>query len=53
VLVAQSGGAYDRMYALIVTAGLLGLVVNLAFHAGERRVLFWHPAYRPGDGGPA
>lgn len=53
VLVAQSSGAYDRMYALIVAAGLLGLVVNLAFHAGERRVLFWHPGYRPGDDGGA
>ena len=46
VLVAQSGGAYDRMYALIVTAGLLGLVVNVGFHAAERRVLFWHPGHR-------
>jgi ABC-type nitrate/sulfonate/bicarbonate transport system permease component len=46
VLVAESGGAYDRMYALIVTAGLLGLVVNMGFHAAERRVLFWHPGHR-------
>lgn len=46
VLVAQSGGAYDRMYALIVAAGLLGLVVNMGFHAAERRVLFWHPGHR-------
>lgn len=46
VFVAQSGGAYDRMYALIVAAGLLGLVVNMGFHAAERRVLFWHPGHR-------
>jgi ABC-type nitrate/sulfonate/bicarbonate transport system permease component len=46
VLLAQSGGAYDKMYALIIVSGLLGLVVNMAFHAIERRVLFWHPAHR-------
>jgi ABC-type nitrate/sulfonate/bicarbonate transport system permease component len=53
VLVAQSSGAYDQMYALIVMAGLLGLVVNMGFHAVERRVLFWHPSRRSDDGGPA
>src|SRR5262245_21203617 len=40
VLVAQSSAAYDRMYALILAAGLLGLALNLGFHAIERRVLF-------------
>lgn len=50
VLTAQSGGAYDRMYALIVVAGLLGLAVNLVFHAVERRLLFWHPSQRAGVG---
>ena len=44
VLIAQSGGAYDRMYAWIVVTGLLGLLVNLAFHAIERRYLSWHPS---------
>jgi ABC-type nitrate/sulfonate/bicarbonate transport system permease component len=53
VLIAQSSGAYDRMYALVMTAGLLGMVVNLGFHAAERRVLFWHPGFRPADGAPA
>jgi ABC-type nitrate/sulfonate/bicarbonate transport system permease component len=53
VLVAQSSGAYDRMYALIVMAGLLGLVVNMCFHAVERRVLFWHPSHRTDEGTPA
>jgi ABC-type nitrate/sulfonate/bicarbonate transport system permease component len=50
VLTAQSGGAYDRMYALIVVAGLLGLAVNLVFHAAERRLLFWHPSQRARSG---
>lgn len=46
VLVAQSSGAYDRMYALIVMSGLMGLMVNVCFHAAERRFLFWHPSQR-------
>jgi ABC-type nitrate/sulfonate/bicarbonate transport system permease component len=53
VLVAYSSGAFDIMYAYIVTAGLLGLAVNLCFHAAERRVLFWHPSQRPDDRGAA
>ena len=46
VLIAQSGGAYDRMYAFIVATGVLGLGVNLALLAAERRVLFWHASQR-------
>lgn len=46
VLSAQSSGAYARMYALIVAAGLLGLAVNTVLQAGERRVLHWHPSQR-------
>jgi ABC-type nitrate/sulfonate/bicarbonate transport system permease component len=46
VFATQSGGAYDRMYAYILVAGVLGLVVNTAFGAAERRVLFWHPSQR-------
>jgi ABC-type nitrate/sulfonate/bicarbonate transport system permease component len=53
VLVAQSSGAYDRLYALVMTAGLLGLAVNLVFQAIERRVLFWHPSQRADDGARA
>jgi len=44
VLIAQSGAAYDRMYAWIVVTGVVGLLVNLAFHALERRYLWWHPS---------
>ena len=51
VFLAQSGAAYQRMYAFIVTTGLLGLGVNLALLAVERRVLFWHPSQRE-DGSP-
>ena len=46
VFAAQSAGAYQRMYALIVAAGLLGLGVNALLQALERRVLHWHPSQR-------
>jgi ABC-type nitrate/sulfonate/bicarbonate transport system permease component len=46
VLVAQSGGAYDQMYAYAITAGLLGLALNGLFQVTERFVLFWHPSQR-------
>lgn len=48
VLIAQSGGAYDTMYAYIVAAGLVGVAVNLAFATIERRLLFWHASQRTG-----
>jgi ABC-type nitrate/sulfonate/bicarbonate transport system permease component len=44
VFVAQSGGAYDRVYAWVLVTGLLGLLVNLGFQAAERRLLWWHPS---------
>ena len=45
--VAQSSGAVDVTYALVVVAGLLGVVVNLGARWVERRALAWHPAQRP------
>jgi ABC-type nitrate/sulfonate/bicarbonate transport system permease component len=52
VFATQSGGAYDRMYAYVLVAGLLGLAVNGTFGLAERRLLFWHPSQRR-DAGPA
>jgi ABC-type nitrate/sulfonate/bicarbonate transport system permease component len=46
VFLAQSGGAYDQMYAYVITAGLLGVVLNALFQLAERHVLFWHPSQR-------
>lgn len=46
VFLAQSGAAYDQMYAYVISGGLLGLVLNALFQLGERRVLFWHPSQR-------
>jgi ABC-type nitrate/sulfonate/bicarbonate transport system permease component len=48
VFLAQSGADYDQMYAYVVTAGLLGLVLNSVLQAGERRILFWHASQRNG-----
>ncbi|NEK58640.1 ABC transporter permease [Geodermatophilus sabuli] len=44
--VAQSSGAIAATYALVVVAGLLGVIVNLVFRFIERRALSWHPSQR-------
>lgn len=46
VFLAQSGGAYDTMYAYIVATGVLGVFINLGFTKVERKVLFWHASQR-------
>jgi ABC-type nitrate/sulfonate/bicarbonate transport system permease component len=42
----ESGGAVDIMYAYVIVAGIIGVVVNLGARALERRVLAWHPSVR-------
>jgi ABC-type nitrate/sulfonate/bicarbonate transport system permease component len=51
VLMAQSAGAYQQMYAYVLTAGLVGLVVNGGLVLAERRLLFWHASQRSRAGG--
>jgi ABC-type nitrate/sulfonate/bicarbonate transport system permease component len=46
VFMAQSGAAYSRMYAYVVTAGLLGLGLNSVLQLGERLLLSWHVSQR-------
>lgn len=46
IVVAQSSGALAQMYALIATAGFLGLLTNGLFAVAEKRLLFWHPRFR-------
>jgi ABC-type nitrate/sulfonate/bicarbonate transport system permease component len=46
ISVAQSGGAIDVMYALIIATGMLGWGLNILATRGERRVLHWHPSQR-------
>jgi ABC-type nitrate/sulfonate/bicarbonate transport system permease component len=44
--VAQSSGAIEATYALVVVSGILGVIVNLVFRYIERRTLSWHPSQR-------
>jgi ABC-type nitrate/sulfonate/bicarbonate transport system permease component len=50
--VARSGGNEELMYALIISTGVLGVLLNGIFVWGERRVLRWHPSHRPGEVAP-
>jgi ABC-type nitrate/sulfonate/bicarbonate transport system permease component len=43
---ARQGGAIELMYALIITTGLLGWLLNILTTQAERRVLHWHPSHR-------
>jgi ABC-type nitrate/sulfonate/bicarbonate transport system permease component len=47
---AQSGGAAELMYALIIVTGLMGWGLNALFARGERRLLHWHVSHRPRAG---
>jgi ABC-type nitrate/sulfonate/bicarbonate transport system permease component len=44
--VARSSGAIELMYALIITTGVLGWLLNILATQAERRVLHWHPSQR-------
>jgi len=44
--VAQSSGAVETTYALVIVVGLLGVAVNLLARAVEKRALAWHPSVR-------
>ncbi|MBP6994594.1 MAG: ABC transporter permease subunit [Phycicoccus sp.] len=43
---SQAAGRLDRMYALIVVMGLLGLALNGLLSLANRPLLFWHPSQR-------
>ncbi|GAB3618214.1 ABC transporter permease [Okibacterium endophyticum] len=44
--VARESGAVAAMYAFVVVAGVLGVLVNLLARTLERVTLFWHPSVR-------
>lgn len=46
ISVAQSSNAVPMMYALIVVAGILGVLVNVFARFVEAKALFWHPSVR-------
>ena len=43
---SRSAGDTVGLYALVVVAGLIGLIINLILRAVERRVLSWHHTVR-------
>ncbi|MGO1768511.1 MAG: ABC transporter permease [Microbacterium sp.] len=43
---ARQGSAVAAMYAYVLLAGVLGVVLNAAFTVLERRLLRWHPSHR-------
>lgn len=48
ILLAQNSGtsAYPMMYAYIIVAGMLGLLLTGAFFLLERRLMHWHESQR-------
>ena len=42
----STAGDYAGVYALVVTAGVLALIINLLVRVVERRVLAWHQSVR-------
>lgn len=44
VALAKDGAAFDRMYALILLIGLIGMLINLALSVGSRILLRHYPA---------
>lgn len=42
----SSVGDYSGVYAIVLTAGLLALGINLVIRAGEHRALGWHQSVR-------
>ena len=48
VALAQINNATPSMYALILTSGVLGMLVNGLMGLTERRLLFWHASVRGG-----
>ncbi|MBL3699189.1 ABC transporter permease [Leucobacter luti] len=43
---ARESGAVAPMYAYVIVAGALGVIVNVIARATERRTLSWHPSIR-------
>lgn len=46
ISVARESGAVAAMYAYVIVAGALGVLVNLLARWVEQRTLFWHPSVR-------
>lgn len=44
--VAQSSGAVNETYALVLVVGLIGVAINICTRTAERRALRWHTSVR-------
>ena len=51
IVVAQASNAMAEAYAYVLVAGLMGVAINMATRAIEKRLLSWHPSVR-NAGGP-
>src|ERR1019366_5819465 len=46
IVIAQTSGAIATTYALVIVAGMMGVGINIAARAVEKRVLWWHSSVR-------
>lgn len=46
IVVARSAGNVIQVYAMVIVTGVLGLIINTAFRAIERKALAWHESVR-------
>lgn len=46
IMVAQASNATATTYALVLVTGVMGVCINLAARALEKRLLRWHPGVR-------
>ncbi|CAN5523457.1 ABC transporter permease [soil metagenome] len=51
IVVAQTSNAIAEAYAYVLVAGLMGVAINVAARAAEKRLLRWHPSVRGAGGG--
>ncbi len=50
IVVAQTSNAIAEAYAYVLVAGLMGVAINVAARAAEKRLLRWHPSVRSAGG---
>lgn len=46
IALTRTGGQVDRMYALILASGVVGIVIDVVFSRFERHFLRWHESQR-------
>jgi ABC-type nitrate/sulfonate/bicarbonate transport system permease component len=47
IALAEVNGDIPQMYAVVVVAATLGVLLNMAMLGLEGRALVWHPSHRP------